>query len=180
MNKKTRRNVIRICALIFWIVLALLARSERFKLDKDPYIYAILAISFIGYIVYENFYRLPKIEQIKKSTKEQQLATLLKEKDQYTPKLNFVNIPEELHSYIPIATKWGINNKILREHLFNSADNSELLALKEIESKIDIITSWAENKGDHTSEKNAFLLTLEAYNELGLWTWGINNDKNYE
>ena len=171
MNKRTRRNIIRVLAGIFWVTLAILGRSERFNPDKDPYIYAVLAISFIGYLIYENFYRLPKIKKTKEVTRNNQLEELLGRIHEYEPKINPGKVPEDFKGYIPLVKKWGINDKILREHLYDSASDTELLELKKIETHSDSIKRWMNESNERTAEIIAFNLTLDAYNELGLWTW---------
>ena len=47
-----------------------------------------------------------------------------------------------------------------------------------MEKKIGLIKEWIESSEEKTSEKEAFGLTIDAYNELGLWTWG--NDQKYK
>lgn len=175
MTKKTRRNILRIGVLLFWAALIILARSERFKADKDPYVYAIVALSFVGYIIYENFFRLPKIEQTKRDTRVKQLSDLLGEKEKYQPKIKKENVPTDFQVYIPIAMKWGLDNKILREHLYESANHSALIELKKIEIDKEKITDWVVT-GELSNEKSAFKLTLNAYDELGLWTWDNAKD----
>ncbi|MEQ9164896.1 MAG: hypothetical protein RLO12_01455 [Fulvivirga sp.] len=170
MDKRTRRNIIRVLAGIFWIALAIMAKSQSFKPEKDPYIYAVLVISFVGYLIYENFYRLPKIEKVKETTRNNQLEQLLERKLEYEPKINPMIVPETFRDFIPLAKKWGIDNRILREHLYESANDSELLELKKIEIESKSIKQWIEST-ERTSETTAFSLTLQAYSELGLWTW---------
>lgn len=171
MDKKTKRKIIRISAFIFWTILVILARSERLKQDKNPYIYGILVVSLIGYIIYENFYRVPKIEKTKKKVRGQQLSELLNEKEKYEPKINPDSVPSSFKNYVPLAIKWGISNVIIREHIYDQADKSELLELKKIEKDKEEIEEWINTGNAVMDEKKAFELTLQAYEDLGLWTW---------
>ena len=171
MDKRKKRNIIRIGALMFWSILYILVKIKSFIPDQDGYIYATIAISFVGYLIYENFYRLPKIKNKKMETREHQLTTLINEKDKYEPKINSTNLPADLQNYIPIITKWGVSNKILREHLYESTEDIELFELKKIEADMDRIKKWLEEENGKSYEKQAFELTIKAYDELGLWTW---------
>ena len=174
MDKKTRKNIIRALAGAFWLVLLVLARSQRFKTEKNPYIYAIIGISMVGLLIYENFYRLPKIEKTKNALQDNQLKLLLERRHEYEPEINPEQVPEAYHCLIPLVKKWGISNNILREHLYESANDEELLELKKIEKESDSIKSWIDESDKKSTEITSFKLTLAAYNELGLWTWKTN------
>lgn len=170
MNKQVKRKIIRALAVLFAIALAIMVKNQRFKSEKDPIIYTIVVTSFLGYLIYENLYRLPKIEKTKEEARKNQLESLLERKHEYVPRINRDFVPDTFRRFIPLAEKWGIENKILREHLYESSNDSELLELKKIETENDSIKHWIEST-ETSPETSAFNLTLEAYNELGLWTW---------
>jgi hypothetical protein len=77
-----------------------------------------------------------------------------------------------------LVLKWGIDNNILRTDLYDHSTNSDLSELKKIESKTDIITNWIKSDSRVGIKKRALQLTLDAYNELGLWTWNKANEPN--
>jgi hypothetical protein len=177
VDKKVKRNIIRITSIIFWIVVYFLGRSERFNPDKDPRITYALWMVIGGYIVYES-YTQGRNNKTNKKKRKAQLSELLKNRKRYEPKIIERNIPEELHEHIPLVLKWGIDNKILRTELYDNSTDSDLNELKKIESKTDKITIWIKSDSSAEIEKKAFQLTLDAYNELGLWTWNKAHEPN--
>ena len=172
-----RKKQIRlILGAIFWIAIYFITKSQRFESDKNPYFMAIIYAVFIGHIFYEGIYKKKKIENKKSEIKNKHLAELKNKQSDLTPKINTEDLPSELVEFIPVFKKWGIDNKILKNDLFENAKKSELFELKSIENKRDIIEKWIENNsGENPNISKALNLTIKSYDELGLWTWDAKN-----
>ncbi|MBI1184487.1 hypothetical protein GC194_09455 [bacterium] len=171
MDKRIKRFVFSAVTLVIVGPLVILARSERFRIDKNP-VYEIILFSFlVGYIGYEQLYRRPKIDKTKKNSRNKRLEEMLSQIEIYTPKPDINKVPEEFHSLLPLVKHWGVSNKMLRDHFYEKASKSELQELKKIEPFITYITRWIESFEHKNEEHKAFEQTLLAYNELGLWAW---------
>uniref|UniRef100_UPI00404ABB79 hypothetical protein n=1 Tax=Flavobacterium sp. TaxID=239 RepID=UPI00404ABB79 len=170
MNRKKQIRLILIA--VFWIAIYFISKSQRFASDKNPYFMVIIYSVFIGHIIYEGIYEKKKIEDKKSEIKNKHLAELKNKQSDLTPKINSEDLPSELVEFIPVFKKWGFDNKILKNDLYESAKQHELFELKSIENKRDIIEKWIENNSDDKPDiSKAMNLTLESYDELGLWTW---------
>jgi hypothetical protein len=164
--------VFRFLSLIILVII-----YGYFRVNQhDPFIYSIFVI-IIGviWIFYElNRRKNDRLEKIKEEKRIQRLKSRI---ESFRPSLNTENLPKQFIEYIPLFEKWGNKNSTLRADLYENSNNSELLELKSIESiKIELENYISENKNINSVEKKAIKLTLEAYNDLGLWTW--NNNKN--
>ncbi|WP_299107111.1 hypothetical protein [uncultured Winogradskyella sp.] len=174
MDKKKQIRLILVA--IFWIVIYFITKIQKFESVKNPYFMATIYAVFIGHIFYEGIYKKKKIEHKKNEIKANHLAELKNKKSDLTPKINNEDLPTELIEFIPIFKKWGIDNKILKKDLYENAKHSELFELKSIENKRDIIEKWIKNSSyDNPNISKALNLTLESYDELGLWTWETKN-----
>ena len=172
----TRKKQIRIfLGVIFWIAIYFIARSQRFEADKNPYLMAVMYAVFIFHIGYEGIYKKKKIENKKNEIKSRHLSELKSKMTDITPEINTDDLPTELTELIPLFKKWGIENKMLREDLYENAKKDELIELKSIENKREIIEKWIEINSDNQKVSKALNLTLKSYDELGLWTWEANN-----
>jgi hypothetical protein len=125
----------------------------------------------IGHIAYEGFYKKKKIDSKRSEIKEKHLNELKSNLLNFTPKIATASLTEYLKEFIPIIEKWGIDNKILREDLYENSENSDLLHLKTIEVQRDAFEQWIDENPDELPTIKAIHLTLQAYDELGLWTW---------
>jgi len=156
---------------LFWIAIYFIARSQKFEVDKNPYAMAVLFAFLAGHIYYENVYRKGKIDSKKSEIKSKHLGELKSNIKDYNPNIAIDKIPSELNNLIPIILKWGVNNKMLRENLYENAEKSELLELKSIESQKENLQEWIESNQDEEETIKAINLTLKSYDDLGLWTW---------
>lgn len=173
---KLKKEARLIITIIFWGGIYLLARSQRFELDKNPYIAGIVFLVFIAHILYEGVYKKNKIESRKKEVKGKHLDELKSNLNKLTPEIKTGELPTDFEEFIPIIKKWGIENKILREDLYENSSNNELLELKSIESKRDFFEKWISENQENENVVKALSLTLKSYDDLGLWTW--NQNKN--
>ncbi|MEP0265604.1 hypothetical protein [Dokdonia sp.] len=128
-------------------------------------------IFFIGHIAYEGIYRKNKIDSKRKEVKSRHLNELKSNLSNFTPKIATGKLPSGLTKFIPIIKKWGVDNKILREDLYENSENNELLILKSIESKRDVLEEWINENPEEQNTIKAINLTLKSYDDLGLWTW---------
>lgn len=168
----SRKKQIRLfLALIFWVVLYFIVKSQRFEADKNPYLMGIIYAVFIGHIWYEGIYKKNKIENKKVEIKSKHLLELKAQQTNFIAEINNEDLPTELIEFIPLFKKWGIDNKMLRADLYENAKQDELIALKSIEDKREIIEEWIENNADNHNISKALSLTLTSYDELGLWAW---------
>jgi len=175
MNRKVKRKIIYHALFYFLIIVAFKIRS--LNPNKDLLITYSLWIIIGAYIIYES-YKQFKINKTKKEKGKEHVSRLLMNRKRFEPKIITSNIPEDLKEHIPLLLKWGISNKILRTDLFENSTDSDLKELKKIESKTDLITNWINSDSNADIEKKAFQLTLDAYNELGLWTWNKAHEPN--
>ncbi len=173
ITKMDRKKQIRlILGVIFWIVIYFITKSQRFESDKNPYLMAIIYAVFIGHIYYEGIYKKNKIDNKKTELKNKHLTELKSKINDFTPRITPEDLPSELAEFIPIFKKWGIDNKILKNDLHENAQKSELFELKSVENKRNLIEQWIENNSDNSPNiSKAISLTLESYDQLGLWTW---------
>lgn len=157
--------------IIFWATLYLLFRFLRAESNENNYVKGILILPVLIHIFYEGIYKEHKIKSKRKEVKEKHLRELKSNLVAYTPKIATAKLPHELQTFIPIIEKWGIENKLLRENLYEHASQEELLALKQIENSRESFENWVlEHENDETTTK-AIEMTLQSYNDLGLWTW---------
>ena len=87
---------------------------------------AIIYAVFIGHIYYEGIYKKKKIENKKSEIKNKHLTELKNKQSDLTPKIKTEDLPSELVEFIPIFKKWGIDNKILKNDLYETAKQNEL------------------------------------------------------
>ena len=168
---RLKKEVRLIITILFWGGIYLLARSQRFELDKNPYIMGVIFLVFTGHILYEGVYKKNKIESKKNEIKGKHLNELKSNLNELTPEITPNELSTELSEFIPIIKKWGIDNKILREDLYENSSNSELIELKSIETKRDVFEKWISENQEKENTIKALNLTLKSYDDLGLWTW---------
>lgn len=174
MDKK--KQIRLILGTIFWVAIYFITKSQRFETDKNPYLMAVIYAVFIGHICYEGIYKKKKIENKKAEIKIKHLTELKNKQNDFTPKINSEDLPSELIEFIPVFKKWGIDNKMLRDDLYENAKENELFKLKSVENKRKIIEKWVEDNSDIIPDvSKALNLTLKSYDELGLWTWETKN-----
>ena len=166
-NKKSRL----ILGIIFWITIYFITRSQKFETDKNPYLLGIIYAVFIGHIWYEGIYKKKSIENKKTEIKSKHLTQLKNKQIDFTPQINIEDLPTELIEFIPLFKKWGIDNKLLREDLYENAKQDDLFELKLIEKKREIIEKWTGVDTSNPEISKALKLTLKSYDDLGLWTW---------
>ncbi len=172
----SRKKQIRLfLAAIFWIAIYFIAKSQKFEMDKNPYLMGIIYAVFIGHIWYEGIYKKKKIENKKTEIKSKHISELKAQQTGFIPEINNEFLPTELVEFIPLFNKWGIDNKMLRDDLYENAKQDELIELKSIENKRGIIEKCIENNSDNQNISKALNLTLKSYDDLGLWTWETKN-----
>lgn len=104
---KLKKQLRLLVVIIFWGGLYLLIRSQKFELDKNPYIMGVIFISFIGHILYEGIYKKNKIESKKNETKKNHLDELKSNLTDFTPEIKTDILSDELIEYMPIIKKMG-------------------------------------------------------------------------
>ncbi len=167
----SRKKQIRILlTVIFWTVIYFIARSQRFEIDKNPYLMGIIYAFFVGHTLYEVF-KAKKIENKKSEINSKHLKELKSQQVNFVPNISNKDLPNDLIEFIPLFKKWGIDHKMLREDLYENASHDELLELKSIENKREIIEKWIEEDKNDSPVSKALGLTIKSYDELGLWTW---------
>lgn len=172
LRKHVRKDIRLLSILILLICFIVFIKASKF-FDENGYIKAVIGIIFIVYMLYEGIYKRIKIDNKKEDVKKAQVTELLSRLDEFTPKINPSVLPNELMKFTPIIEKWGVDNKILRNMLYEKSSNKELKELKTIELHKEAIEKWMINNPEKREEVNAFKLTQKAYADLGLWTWEV-------
>jgi len=169
IDKKTKLFLV----FLFWGAIYLFIRIQKLEVDKHPLYKPLMGVILLGHIGYEGIYKKNKIQSKKKEVKKKHLNELNSEIENYKPTIKSESVPNELVYLIPLVEKWGLNNNMLREELYDKASKKEPLELKSIENKREDIENWikVESENDTLNSSEAFDLTLKAYDDLGLWTW---------
>ena|SRR5690554_57584 len=162
------QRIFKVIFFILFIPMFLMSIKQRPTYSREPILYSILVLGISANLIY-GYYRNKKAEKHSLQIKNNEVKKLTKN---YQPIVKAENIPEELLQYIKIINLWGTNNKILREYLYEKSDKRDLIPLKKfVDNNLDLISRHIKTSENQQISK-ALKLTLTAYNELGLWTWG--------
>ncbi|MFD2914864.1 hypothetical protein [Psychroserpens luteus] len=170
-----KKQIRLIFTMLFWIAIYFIVKSQKFESEKNPYLTVFIFAFFIGHIWYEGIYKKKKIENRKTEIKSKHLTELKNKQADFITKINKQDLPTELREFIPLFQKWGIDNKMLREDLYENAKEDELFELKSIENKREIIEKWIESNTNNLDISQTLNLTIKSYDDLGLWTWNKKN-----
>lgn len=164
---KTKRRVTNAIGVLFWLSIYFILRKIRFKWEENPLLVSIVIMGFIVHI-FIYYSRISKLNKKKENIKINNVNHLKK-----SVKLNLDSsvLPSHLSGLIDEIEKWGVENELLRSDLYENSTREELIEFKnKIELKVSQIEDYIEN-GNESLEKKAVQLMLQAYNDLGLWTW---------
>ena len=87
----------------------------------------------------------------------------------HEPSINKENVPENLRSLIPMATKWGIGDDGIRDELEKKATKEEKAELEQtIKGKEKLIDDWLNSfpEGKMSDEAGAFMYMTLALEEM--------------
>ena len=168
ITTKNKRRIFNAISFVFWLAIYLMLRKVRFKWEENPILVSIIITGLIIHVfIYQG--RLSKIKKKRLEIKSNNISGLKKDNQLILDK---TQLPTELSSLKVLFEKWGIQNDLLREDLYENTSREELLEFKnEIEPFLNQIENYLKNE-QKTSEYQAILLTHKAYGDLGLWTWG--------
>ena len=170
MRKRKIVTIISITAVIIAVVIgSLITTLLRMGIHNNDYI-AFAAYTLFFAIVLISIYRRSRIrkERVKLNQEE------IKDQKDKTKGVNISidKLPSSLKPYVDLFEKWGISNSILRDELYEKSTKEDLFNLKEIEAIYDELKMFVSNDGnENIEEMKAVKLTLEAYKDMGLWTW---------
>jgi hypothetical protein len=92
--------------------------------------------------------------------------------EQYRPpKLDPAQVPRQLRDLLPLATKWGIGDDIIRNDLQAKVAEREKRELQEaLKGRTNAINNWLDSfgTGDMSREAAAFMYMLLGVDEMGL------------
>lgn len=174
LSTKNKRRIFDAISFVFWLAMFLMLRKVRFKWEENPILVSIIITGLIIHLfIYQS--RLSKLKKRKLEIKSNNINAIKKETQL---SLDRKALPTELSQLKDMFEKWGVQNDLLREDLYENTTRDELLELKnEIEPFLSQIESFLKSE-QNTSEYQAVLLTHQAYNDLGLWTWEKDNAHN--
>ena len=170
MDKSVKKKIFGIISLVFWVCMFLIARKIRFQWKENPILVTIMLTGLVVHIFwYQN--KLSKLKKEKKKIKADNTEIL---KTKIKLDLDPKSFPEKITHLHLIAEKWGVDNEVLREDLYENTHNDELWELKElVEREKEQLEEYLLTPIE-SPEFNALRLTFQAYNDLGLWTWEKN------
>lgn len=175
-NKKFSKEIRLILLIVFYGAIFLAVKTRKLFFDDSIYIKILIWILLIIHVFYEGLYKEYKIEKKKENIKQKHYVELQSRLEEFTPKIKPSVLPKELIGFIPIIEKWGIDNNMLRNLLYEKASKEELKQLKTIESQSAIIETWINENPQEFQEVKALELTQQSYDDLGLWTWQSKNE----
>jgi len=162
-----KKKIIWFVSAIFWVSMFVIAKKVRFQWKENPYLVSILLLGLLIHL----FWYQSKLSKLKKQKQKIKLENTEILKKEIILQLDPNSFPKGLAHLCQISEKWGVENSLLRENLYEKSHNDELWELKDnIESSKKLIEDYLKQPND-SIEFNSLQLTFQAYNDLGLWTW---------